>query len=1139
VLDPDHAPFPQFLDEVLPYFNDLKIGFVQVPQMYKNAPHTWIAQSAAQQTYLFYGPLMMGMNSYGTVQAIGANCTFRRKALDSIGGHAAGLSEDMHTAMRLHAKGWKSVYHPSIITRGLVPANIGAYYKQQLKWSRGTFELLFTVFPLLLKQFSWRQRLHYLLLPLHFAAGLIVLIDISIPIVSLITGEAPVFFNSGGLFWLVIPVLCSIFLVRQYAQRWLMEKHERGFHFSGGILLFGTWWVYTVGFLYTLFRVKVPYIPTPKDNERSNNLRLHIPSMLVCCSAAAAIAYGLHRDWNPYNFIAAGFAASTVFMLLLVILASQQVFLQEIKSGIRRHARVRSGVRLLIESKNKFLSFFYAILRINAPVLLTCSVIVTCVLFAFATKYQQNDSRGPSALLNTGGFYTGVYLPGADQNISFAGINAFSKAINRPVSIVSFYEAWTGDSIGYFPRNQLNRIAANGSIPMITWEPWVSHFPANPQWPQLKEEKKAMAAIAAGVFDNYIHKYAANIHAYNSPVFIRFAQEPGNPAYPWSNTGGNTAQEYKNAWRHIVKIFSAEAAGNVVWVWNPWQAGNMMEYYPGNDYVDWAGITCLNYGDASSDGKWRSFKTLYHPYRDQLLSVHKPIMLAEFGSTNYGGQALDWLLQAVDTIGNAYAEIRSIIFFNTNQDKNWITGWRPSASTTAIDWTISDPSGLAIPLRQYTKSAIVNNRPATVQAAVSVDSRQRGITSDSKGNVILKTNGKPIYIKGIEYNTAAAWQDGHLPLTMNQLQKDFTAMRAMGCNTISRSAPSVYDYNILNAAAQNRLNVIYGFWFDPAVDYYKDSAQISRYTTMVTEKVKQYRTSPAIVAWCIGSQTSTALNQRFAAPYLALVKIGYLQMIEKIAQSIHQVDAVHPVITALENSLQLPSEIEALQNIAASVDITGINSFGNRGVTDIAAVVNRYNPGKPYLLTAFGPAYTTDSSLNKQDIAEEANDLSKLNAYSSYWKNNDPQKTGGSLGGVAFCWKDNFLTTATAWGLTDFKGRKKPSYYALKKAWTGADASPAIPSLFLVGPDYSIQPGAYYGYTAVYDSSAFSKPEWRLLREDRIEEETDHMKLADRINKIWVNVPAYGQYRLYLYLEDKNGNVTTASIPVRAVKDLL
>jgi len=104
VLDPDHIPIPEFLDRVLPYFEDQSIGFVQCVQGYYNQSESIIALGAAEQTYHFYGPMMMSMNTYGTAQAIGANCTFRRSALDSIGGHAAGLSEDMHTAMQIHAK---------------------------------------------------------------------------------------------------------------------------------------------------------------------------------------------------------------------------------------------------------------------------------------------------------------------------------------------------------------------------------------------------------------------------------------------------------------------------------------------------------------------------------------------------------------------------------------------------------------------------------------------------------------------------------------------------------------------------------------------------------------------------------------------------------------------------------------------------------------------------------------------------------------------------------------------------------------------------------------------------------------------------------------------------------------------------
>lgn len=100
VMDPDHVPIPEFLDRVVPYFIDPEIGFVQIVQAYGNIGDNIIAKGAAQQTFQFYGPMMMTMNTYGTVQAIGANCTFRRSALDAIGGHAAGLAEDMHTAMQ-------------------------------------------------------------------------------------------------------------------------------------------------------------------------------------------------------------------------------------------------------------------------------------------------------------------------------------------------------------------------------------------------------------------------------------------------------------------------------------------------------------------------------------------------------------------------------------------------------------------------------------------------------------------------------------------------------------------------------------------------------------------------------------------------------------------------------------------------------------------------------------------------------------------------------------------------------------------------------------------------------------------------------------------------------------------------------
>ncbi len=315
ILDPDHIPAPELLDRVLPYFEDEKVGFVQTIQGYYNQSESSVAKGAAEQTYMFYGPLMMGMHRHGTVQAIGANCAFRRKALDSIGGHAAGLCEDMHTSMRLHAGRWRSVYVPERLTAGRTPSTLSAFYRQQLKWARGSFELLLNVYPRLFRWLSPRQRIHYFLLPLYFLYGLVGLIDLSVPVISLISFNVPLFIDFHEFALRILPTITVIILIRHYAQRYVLEQHETGFHFTGGILRVCTWWIYLLGFICTLLRVRIPYVPTPKDNRIQNEWLISLPNLAVIMISAVAILYGLRHDKTPYTWIMAGFAGMNIILL--------------------------------------------------------------------------------------------------------------------------------------------------------------------------------------------------------------------------------------------------------------------------------------------------------------------------------------------------------------------------------------------------------------------------------------------------------------------------------------------------------------------------------------------------------------------------------------------------------------------------------------------------------------------------------------------------------------------------------------------------------------------------------------------------------------------------------------------------------
>src|SRR5262249_32313505 len=131
ILDVDHVPAPDFLGAVLGYFRDPSVGFVQSGLAFHNHYESIVARAAAGQAYNVYGPTSMGMHGCGAAPVWGSHCTFRRAALRSIGGHQTGLPEDLHTALRLHAGGWRSIFVPTLHAAGLVPADLHAFTRQQ------------------------------------------------------------------------------------------------------------------------------------------------------------------------------------------------------------------------------------------------------------------------------------------------------------------------------------------------------------------------------------------------------------------------------------------------------------------------------------------------------------------------------------------------------------------------------------------------------------------------------------------------------------------------------------------------------------------------------------------------------------------------------------------------------------------------------------------------------------------------------------------------------------------------------------------------------------------------------------------------------------------------------------------------
>lgn len=1133
ILDPDHEPVPEFIDRVLPYFEDETVGYVQCTQGYYNQPESFVAKAAAEQTYHFYGPMMMCMSSYGTAQAIGANCAFRRAALDSIGGHAPGTTEDMHTSMLMQAKGWKPVFIPEMLSKGLVPADVSAFYKQQLKWGRGTFDLFVRVLPKIIKDLRWRQRLHHLMAPLYYLSGFVNFINILIPIIALFFGEVPWIVDPEPFILFYAPILLMTLFIRQYSQRWLLEKTERGFHIRGGILQLGTWWIYFVSLIYTIFNVKVPYIPTPKEGVIQNNWKIVLPNIIAAVLSLAAIVFGFSRDPSAYTILMAFFASINFLFLGYFSLKVQDKLNLKIAHFIQDvfHTKPHRERRVVFW---KLRQSVYFSLR-NLALLLVIGMIASFLSYEFY-EVETNIKA-----ISIDGFYKGVYYPKPNQFVSVDNIKEWEKETGHRNDIVSFYQGWGPESVDYFPFNKIDDLIINrGTTPMITWEPWSSNFKRFESDSLLSKNKKVMKAITDGKFDFYLESYLKKIKALHGPVFIRFGHECDNPQYPWSSVGENTPQEYINAFRYIVNFFDHHGVSNVAWVWNPWKYKTMDEYYPGDAYVDWIGITGLNYGLASENGGWYSFKDIYTPFSKAVKKYNKPVMIAEFGSVSYGGDQKDWIDKALYTIENEFEEIRSVVFFYSAQDVNWTTEWRPKNGSDVIDWTFKKNATFKMLDKHFNNPYYVKEKvqPYLYEFKYSDVDPKRFFKEDTNGITRWIVGGKPLYIKGIAYNTGIDWRNGHIPLTPNTLHRDMKAIKAMGGNTIRRYGISQFDENLLRAAHDEKLNVIFGFWLTQDLDYQKDKVKRDELEAKILAFVKKHKNDPSIIAWSLGNETWGLLKHYYRQPYLTVVRRSYIQFVEHLAEKIREIDQLRPIMTVMEHTHELAGELSDWNQHGRSIDMVGVNSYYLENIRTLDHVINTYYPNKPYIVSEFGPSGYWDTDLNHSkidSILDEASDNEKAKYYAMQWNTFMSPDHRHLMGGVAYCWHDRVEGTSTWFGITDYKDRKKMVYYALREAWTGKTDKPDLPVVNIEWGENTLVPGKYMPFKAIqYDTLQRKvKYEWKLQTADGTEEFPGFIRTLGEGDHILMKIPVEsGSYRLYLYAADGKGNVTTVSHPI-------
>jgi len=240
-----------------------------------------------------------------------------------------------------------------------------------------------------------------------------------------------------------------------------------------------------------------------------------------------------------------------------------------------------------------------------------------------------------------------------------AGIDLRRRQLGRPERIVHRYYSWDDQLPISLP------YVSSKSTLMISW-----------RGPAYKD-------INGGAADKLIARAARRLAQRKKPTLLRWAWDMNRAFYKWGGPDNNRdTAGYIKAYRRIHGIFADEGAENVSWVWSPnwnsrpdedWNA--FTNYYPGDEYVDWAGVS--GYAQAQAPGDL--FDAFYETY-----ATRKPIMITEVSAVDRGSATKPEWIDSFREWVKEHPAIGAAIWFDTDTHPGSQEKWRIDSTPAAL-----------------------------------------------------------------------------------------------------------------------------------------------------------------------------------------------------------------------------------------------------------------------------------------------------------------------------------------------------------------------------------------------------------------------------------------------------------------------
>lgn len=216
VFDADFVPRRDFLMRTMGFFDEARIGIVQVPHSFYNhdpmQANLSLRGTMPDDQRFFFEAIMPGRDGWDAAFCCGSNSVTRRSLFDAIGGGLpeGSITEDMLLTLASLRRGFVTRYLCEPLAHGLAPESVAAFFVQRQRWAQGAIQILHLPQGPLGPGLKLVQRL--LFLPTSWITqSLVAIFSFLTPLVFLLCNLSPlVGVDLDGVFHYLLPMVVAL-----------------------------------------------------------------------------------------------------------------------------------------------------------------------------------------------------------------------------------------------------------------------------------------------------------------------------------------------------------------------------------------------------------------------------------------------------------------------------------------------------------------------------------------------------------------------------------------------------------------------------------------------------------------------------------------------------------------------------------------------------------------------------------------------------------------------------------------------------------------------------------------------------------------------------------------------------------------